>query len=315
MDINYGMEIVRATEISALSAARLQGLGEVDNILNYTREALYKTLNRLQVDGTLKNDRFVGRENTYQIPAKVGKGGPKKDLLAMALEGHNAAAIGRNNAISCAVLAEDGGIQSLPNLSMLKIVVGPEAYGVIDILQPPAINIKRVSRALKKYTESVTVCILDHARHHRLIHEVKETGARIKLISEGEISGCLAAIMGKKVDIFMGYGFAPEGVMVAAAIKCLGGYFEGKIFYENERDKELGRAEGIDDFEKIFRAEDLILSNDVSMAATGVTDGKFLEGVDLTPNGAITHSFIARGQSHTYRKLETRHFFDYKPVY
>lgn len=315
MDINFGMEMVRATEIAALSAARLQGLGEVNNILNSTREALYKTLNRLQIEGTIKNDRFMGRESTYQMPTKVGKGGQKKDILAIALEGHHAAAIGRNNAISCGVLTEEGGIQTLPNLSMFKIVVGPEAYGVIDILQPPAINIKRVARALKKYTESVTICILDHARHHRLIHEVKETGARIKLITEGEISGCLAAIMGKKVDIFMGYGFSPEGVMIAAAVKCLGGYFEGKIFYENERDKEFARSEGIDDFEKIFRAEDLILTNDVAIAVTGITDGKFLEGVDLTPNGAITHSFIARGQSHTYRKLETRHFFDYKPVY
>jgi fructose-1,6-bisphosphatase II len=315
MDINFGMEMVRATEIAALSAARLQGLGEVSNILNSTREALYKTLNRLQIDGIIKNDRFMGRENTFQMPARVGKGGLKKDILAIALEGHNAAAIGRNNAMSCGVLTDEGGIQALPNLSMFKIVVGPEAYGVIDILQPPAINIKRVSRALKKYTESVTICILDHARHHRLIHEVKETGARIKLITEGEISGCLAAIMGQKVDMFMGYGFAPEGVLIAAAVKCLGGYFEGKIFYENERDKEFARSEGIDDFEKIFRAEDLILTNDVAIAATGVTDGKFLEGVDLTPNGAITHSFIARGESHTYRKLETRHFFDFKPVY
>lgn len=315
MDINYGMEIVRATEIAALSAAQLQGLGDVDSILNYTREAFYKTFNRIQIDGTIKNDRFPDRPNTFQIPKKIGKGGEPKDVLGMALEGHTAAAIGRNNAISCGVIAESGCMQDLPNLNMYKIVVGPEASGVVDIHQPPTINVKRVARALKKYTESVTVCILDHARHHRLIHEVKNSGARIKLITEGEVSGCLAAITGKKIDVFMGYGFAPESVMVAAAIKCLGGYFEGKVFYENERDKELARQHGIDDFEKIFRAEDLIQTNDVAIALTGVTDGKFLEGVDLTSNGAITHSFIARGESHTYRKLETRHFFDYKPVF
>ena len=113
----------------------------------------------------------------------------------------------------------------------------------------------------------------------------------------------------------MGYGFAPEGAMIAAAIKCLGGYIEGKIVYENDRDKEMSAFLGITDYEKVFRTEDLILSNEVAFAATGVTDGEFLDGVVFTSNGAVTHSFVARGESHTFRKLETRHFFDYKPVY
>ncbi len=237
------------------------------------------------------------------------------DVLAIALEGHHAAANGRNNSISCAVIANEGGIQSVPNLTMNKLVVGQDAYGVVDIHQAPSVNIKRVARALGRYTESVTVCILDKSRHRRIIHEVQNCGARIKLISEGEISGCLAAITDKKIDIFMGYGFAPEGVLAAAAIKCLGGYFEGKIVYENDRDKDLARLEGIEDFEKVYKTEDLILSNEIAFAATGVTDGEFLEGVNFTKNGAVTHSFVARGESHTYRKLETRHFFDYKPVY
>jgi fructose-1,6-bisphosphatase II len=315
MNVNYGMEIVRATEIAALSAARIQGLGDTDHILNYTREAFYKTLNRLHIDGTIKNDRFVNRKNTYQMLRKIGRGGPKMDLLPVALEGHHAAANGRNNSLSCAIIAREKGILSVPNLTMNKIVVGQDAYGVVDIHQPPAINVRRVARALGKYTESVTVCILDKARHRRIIHEVQNCGARIKLISEGEISGCLAAISDKKVDLFMGYGFAPEGVLIAAAIKCLGGYMEGKIFYENDRDKELATAEGITDFEKVFRTEDLILSNEVAFAATGITDGEFLDGVMFTSNGAVTHSFVSRGESHTYRNLETRHFFDYKPVY
>ncbi len=315
MDVNYGMEIVRATEIAALSAARIQGLGDTDHILNYTREAFYKTLNRLQIDGIIKNDRFLNRKNTFQMLNHIGYGGPKMDVLAIALEGHHAAANGRSNSISCAIIANENVIQNVPNLTMNKIVVGQEAYGAVDIDQPPAINVRRVARALGKYTESVTVCILDKARHRRIIHEVQNCGARIKLISEGEISGCLAAITDKKVDLFMGYGFAPEGVMIAAAIKCLGGYIEGKIIYENDRDKEMAAALDITDYEKVFRTEDLILSNEVAFAATGVTDGEFLDGVIFTSNGAVTHSFVARGESHTFRKLETRHFFDYKPVY
>ncbi len=313
--MNYGMEIVRATEIAALSAARIQGLGDVDVMINNTREAFYKTLNRLQITGHIKNDRFTKRNNTYQMADSIGQGGVSMDVLAIALEGHHAAANGRNNAVSCGVITKEKGIQSIPNLTMNKIVVGQEAYGVVDIHQPPSINVKRVARALGKYTESVTVCIMDKARHRRIIHEVQNCGARIKLISEGEISGCLAAITEKKIDLFMGYGFAPEGVMIAAAIKCLGGYMEGKIIYENDRDKELAENENIYDFDKVFKAEDLILTNEVAFAATGVTDGEFLEGVNFTSNGAITHSFVARAESHTFRKLETRHFFDYKPVY
>lgn len=315
MDINYGMEIVRATEIAALTAARLQGLGNHAGILNDTREAITKTLNRLAIEGTVVNDRFAGRPGIFQLPATIGRGNQKMDLMAVALEAYHSAADGRNNAASFAVIAREGSIQSVPNLSMYKLVVGPEAGEVIDINQPPIVNVKRVARALGKYTENVTVLILNQTRHQQLINEVRSCGARIKLIDEGEISGCLAAITGEKADIYMGYGFAPEGALVAAAISCLGGYFEGKIFYENDRDREQAAEHGIDDFEMIFRIEDLVRSKEVAIAATGVTDGEFLEGVRFTANGAITSSFIARAETRTYRKLETRHFFDYKPVF
>lgn len=315
MDTNYGMEMVRATEIAALTAARLQGLGNEDEILNKTRLAIIKTLNRINISGVVVNDRFKQLGDITQLPPEIGSGGPKTDVMAIALEGYNSAADGRNNVTSFAVIAEEGSIQSVPNLSMYKLVVGPEVGNVIDINQPPIVNVKRTARALRKYTENVTVCILNQARHHQLIHEVRSCGARIKLIEEGEISGCLAAIAGEKADIYMGYGYAPEGAMVAAAISCLGGYFEGKIFYENDRDRAMAMEHGITDFEKIFRAQDLIGTKEVAIAATGVTDGEFLEGVRFTSNGAITNSFIARGRTHTYRKLETRHFFDYKPVF
>ncbi len=315
MDTNYGMEIVRATEIAALTAARLQGLGTDWEILNSTRAALTKTLNRLNIEGRIINDRFRNRAEVYQLPETIGRGGQQTDVMAIALEAYHSAADGRNNATSYAVIAKEGSIQSVPNLSMYKLVVGPAVGQVIDINQPPSVNVKRTARALKKYTENVTVCILNQARHQQLIREVRSCGARIKLIDEGEISGCLAAITGEKADIYMGYGWAPEGAMVAAAISCLGGYFEGKIFYENDRDRAMAREHGLTDYDKTFRVEDLIRSKEVAIAATGITDGEFLEGVRLTANGAITSSFIARGETHTYRKLETRHFFDFKPVF
>lgn len=315
MDTNYGMEIVRATEIAALTAARLQGLGDHIDILNHTRQAINKTLNRLNIEGSLVNDRFTNREDVFQLPSIIGKGSEKTDIMALALEGYRSAADGKNNSTSFAVIAKPGSIQSVPNLSMYKMVVGPQVGEVIDINQPPIINVKRVARALRKYTENVTVCILNQTRHKKLIHEVRSCGARIKLIEEGEVSGCLAAITGEKADIYIGYGYAPEAVMVAAAISCLGGFLEGKIFYENDRDRKEASLHGITDFEKIFRVQDLIRTKEVAIAATGITDGEFLEGVRFTANGAITNSFVARGETHTYRKLQTNHFFDFKPVF
>lgn len=315
MDTNYGMEIVRATEIAALTAAREQGLGNHVEILNHARSALAQTLNRLQIQGNIINDRFQKRPDIFQMPKKIGQGGASMNLMAIAMEAHHSAADGGNNATSYAVIAPDGVIQSVPNLSMYKIVVGPQVGDVIDINQPPVTNVKRVARALGKYTENVAVCILNQARHKKLIKEVRQCGARIKLINEGEISGCLSAITGEKTDIYLGYGYAPEGALVAAAINCLGGYFEGRIFYENDRDRQEAARHGISDFNKIFRVQDLIRSKEVAIAATGITDGEFLEGVRFTSNGAVTSSFIARAETKTYRKLETRHFFDFKPVF
>ncbi len=315
MNINYGMEIVRATEIAALTAARIQGLGNHDDILNQARSAIRKTLNRLMITGRVVNDRFSVRSEICRLPDRLGEGGPDMDLMVVALEAHHAAADGRNNATSYTVIVEDGSIQSVPNLHMYKIVVGPQVGEVIDINQSPTANVKRVARVLRKYTENVTVCILNRKRHRNLINEVRSCGARIKLIEEGEISGCLAAITGEKADIYMGYGFAPEGTVVAAAISCLGGYLEGKIAYESAEDKEQAQQHGIHDFEKVFRVEDLIDSRKISFAATGVTDGEFLEGVRFTATGAVTNSFIARSETRTFRNLTTRHFFDYNPVF
>ncbi|CAG36394.1 fructose-bisphosphatase class II family protein [Desulfotalea psychrophila] len=315
MNKNYGMEIVRATEIAALTAARIQGLGNHIDILNQAREAITKTLSRLNVCGHVVNDRFATSPDIRPLPETIGVGEQVTDLMAIALEAHHSAADGKNNATAYAVIGKRGSIQTLPNLGMYKIVVGPRIGKVVDINQSPTVNIKRCARALGKYTENMTVCVLNQPRHQQLIEEIRKCGARIKLIDEGEISGCLSAITGEKSDIYIGYGYAPEGALIAAAVGCMGGYFEGKIFYENDRDRAAAECHGITDFDKIFRLEDLIRSHEIAIAATGVTDGEFLEGVRFTPNGAITSSFIARAETHTYRKLETRHFFDYKPVF
>ena len=315
MNINYGMEIVRATEIAALTAARIQGLGNHDDILNQARKAMTKTLNRLMINGSVINDRFKNRSEICSLPETLGQGGPNMDLMVVALEAQHAAADGRNNATTYIVMTEDGTLQPVPNLRMSKIVVGPQVGEVIDINKSPTANVKRVARVLRKYTENVTVCILNRKRHQDLIHEVRSCGARIKLIEEGEISGCMAAINGIKADIYMGYGYAPEGTVVAAAISCLGGYMEGRISYDSKADQQQALEHGIDNFTKVFRVEDLIRARKISFAATGVTDGEFLEGVRFTATGAVTHSFVARSETRTFRNLTTNHFFDYNPVF
>ncbi|MEN8188612.1 MAG: fructose-bisphosphatase class II family protein [Thermodesulfobacteriota bacterium] len=315
MKINYGMEIVRATEIAALTAARDQGLGKHDVILNEARRAVSKTLERMVINGRVINDRFSGRSEIFQLPKSVGQGGPDMDLMIVALEAHHAAADGLNNATSYIVLTEDGYIRPMPNLRMFKMVVGGTVGEVIDINQSPTINVKRVARVLKKYTENITVCILNREHHRELIREVRSCGARIKLIEEGEVSGCLAAITGERADIYMGYGYAPEGTVVAAAIRCLGGYMEAVIDCRDEEERQEAIHYHISDCNKIFRVEDLIDSRKISIAATGITDGEFLQGVRFTSNGAVTHSFVARSETRTYRTLTTRHFFDHNPVF
>lgn len=315
MNINYGMEIVRATEIAALTAARHQGLGVRYDVLNRARSAIFKTLDRLNIKGVIKNDRFANRDGIVQIPQSVGTGGPQMDLMAVAIEGHYSTAEGRNNSTSYAVIAEEGSILSVPNLNMYKMVVGKNIGDVIDVNKPPAINIKRVARTLGKYTENVTVCVLNRTEHQMLINEIRSCGARIKLLEEGEISGALAAIIGEKADIYIGYGYAPEGVLMAAAISCLGGYFVGKIYCDTKEEHKEASKFGINDFDRIYTIQDLVFSKNVSIAATGITDGEFLEGVRFTPDGAITSSFVARAETLTYRKIETTHFFDYKPVF
>ncbi|MGL1932493.1 MAG: fructose-bisphosphatase class II [Desulfotalea sp.] len=315
MNKNYGMEIVRATEIAALTAARIQGLGDKIDILNQARSALGKTLHKLNIEGHLINDRFCDREDIFTLPKIIGVGDQESDLMTIALEAHNSASAGKNNATTYAVIAKKGSILPLPNLKMYKIVVGPRVGAVIDIRKSPTINVKRCARKLGKYTENMTICILDKPSHQQLIEEIRATGARIKLIEEGEVSGCLSAITGEKADLYIGYGNAHEGSMAAAAVACLGGYFEGQMHYKDDNEKNLTSQYGVRDLEKVYQAQDLIQSNEVAIAATGITDGEFLDGVRFTANGAITSSFIARAETKTYRKLETRHFFDYKPVF
>jgi fructose-1,6-bisphosphatase II len=198
---------------------------------------------------------------------------------------------------------------------MDKIVVGPSAKGAIDINASPTENLKRVAEAKGCYVDDLTVVILDRPRHEKMIQEVRKAGARIHLIPDGDVAPAIAAAVdGSGVDLLMGIGGAPEGVLAAAALKCMGGDMQGRLVFMTKEERDRAKSMGIDDFDRIYSAEDMA-RGDVFFAATGVTNGELLRGVRYTAGGAETHSIVMRSKSRTVRFVESKHFFDYKPVY
>jgi fructose-1,6-bisphosphatase II len=198
---------------------------------------------------------------------------------------------------------------------MEKIAVGPGARGVVDLARPAAANLRAVADALGRYVEDLTVVILERPRHERLIREVREAGARIKLISDGDVSAAInTCLPDTGVDVLIGIGGAPEGVISAAALRCMGGDMQGRLIYRSDAERERARAMGIQDGEKIFRLDELAMG-DVMFAATGVTNGDFLKGVRFTGDGARTQSVVMRSRTGTVRYIETEHHFHQKPNY
>jgi fructose-1,6-bisphosphatase II len=198
---------------------------------------------------------------------------------------------------------------------MQKIAVGPRARGAIDITAPPTENLRRIAKAQKSYVEDLCVIILDRPRHHELIRECREAGARIKLIGDGDVAGAIAtAKEGTGVDVLMGTGGAPEGVLAAAALKCMGGDFQGILKFRNKEEAERAKGMGITDLNRVYGIEDLARS-EVMFAATGVTFGEFLNGVRFFSGGAYTQSVVMRSRSRTLRVIDTTHYFEFKPKY
>ncbi|MCS6972691.1 MAG: class II fructose-bisphosphatase, partial [Leptospiraceae bacterium] len=232
------------------------------------------------------------------------------------LEGTTITAKGGYNATTVIAVADRGCFLHAPDTYMDKLAVGPEAKGALDITDPVPVTLKRLARALDKYLEDIVVCILDRPRHEELIRQVREVGCRIKLISDGDVSGALATCMpDSPVDILLGIGGAPEGVLSAAALKCMGGDFQGRLKFRNEEERKRAIAMGISDPDKVFTMEELAAGDSVLFCATGVTDGEMLKGVRFTPKGAITESIVMRARSRTIRWLKSHHHFDYKPKY
>lgn len=317
MDRMLALEVVRVTEAAALASARLMGRGDEKACDQAAVDAMRKCFDTLRIRGRV----VIGEGERDEAPMlyigeQVGSGDgdtQEIDIALDPLEGTTICATGRGNAISVIAMAEKGNFLHAPDTYMEKIAVGAKAKGAIDLSKSPTENLRRIAEAMDRYVEDLTVCILDRPRHEKLIHEVREAGARIKLIGDGDVAGAVATCFPETgVDVLMGTGGAPEGVLAAAAIRCVGGDFQGRLRPRNDEEVKRANAMGIDDLDKIFGLEDLA-SGDVMFAATGVTSGDFLKGVRFFGGGATTHSVVMRSKTGTLRYIESVHHFDRKP--
>lgn len=309
MDRNLALEAVRVTEAAALAASRLMGRGDEKEADQAAVDAMRRALNNLDIDGTV----VIGEGERDEAPMlyigeKVGNGGPKIDIALDPLEGTTITAKGGPNALAVVAMANEGGFLNAPDVYMDKIAVGGDLPdGVVDLDNSVDENLANLARAKKMDIEDLVVCILDRPRHSDLIAKVRAAGARIMLIDDGDVSGVIATSQPTSgVDLYMGSGGAPEGVLAAAALRCIGGQMQTRLLFRN--DDERGRATrlGITDFDRKYGLLDLA-RGDVMFAATGVTSGTMLQGVRKYPGGAITHSIIMRSKTGTVRTVEAHH--------
>ena len=310
LERNLGMDLVRCTEAAALRAARLMGRGDKNAADQAAVDAMRFALDAVPMDGVV----VIGEGEKDEAPMlyigeKVGTGDPPEvDVAVDPVEGTTLLAEGMPGAIAVVAVAERGSLYHWSGIAYMdKLAVGPQARGAIDINAPVSENIRNVARALKKEVEDITVVVLDRPRHRELIRQIRETGARIKLILHGDVSaGIMTAIEDPPADMLMGIGGAPEAVITACAMKCLGGEIQCKLWPRNDDERALAAANGID-LERVYRTSDLVRSENVFFAATGITDGEFLRGVRYFSGGARTYSVVMRAVSGTVRFIDSRH--------
>ncbi|HPA71043.1 MAG TPA: class II fructose-bisphosphatase [Spirochaetota bacterium] len=315
MDRNLALEVVRVTEAAALYASRQMGRGNEELANRSAIDAMAKVFTSVSIKGRIVIS--PDNEGSLVMGTEVGTmNGIEVDIALDPLEGKTTCANGGQNSITTIAIGERSCFFKAPPVYMEKIAVGADAKGVIDITQSPQVNIKRIARALGKYIEDITVCVLDRERHKGLIDQIRGTGARIKLIQDGDISGAVAAAMSDKpIDVLMGVGGAMHGVLAASALKCLSGDIQARFVYRNDEERELVKNAGVTDLDRIYSINDLAMGDNIMFSATGVTDGELLPGVRYYPGGAHTSSVIMRSKTHTIRYIAAEHHFDYKPMY
>ncbi|WHY56649.1 class II fructose-bisphosphatase [Peribacillus simplex] len=315
MERSLSMELVRVTEAAALNSARWMGRGKKDEADDAATTAMRDVFNTIPMQGTV----VIGEGEMDEAPMlyigeKLGTGlGPLVDVAVDPLEGTNIVASGGWNALAVLAIADKGNLLHAPDMYMDKIAVGPEAVGQIDINASVLDNLKAVAKAKNKDIQDVVATVLNRDRHSKIIHELREAGARIKLINDGDVAGAInTAFDLTGVDILFGSGGAPEGVIAAVALKCLGGEIQGKLVPHS--DEEVARCVKMGlDLGKVLRMEDLVRGDDAIFAATGVTDGELLRGVQFKGHYGETQSVVMRAKSGTVRFIDGRHSLKIKP--
>lgn len=315
MNRELAVEFVRVTEVAAIASARLMGRGDKIAADQAAVDAMRKAFDELEISGTI----VIGEGEMDEAPMlyigeKVGSGGPEIDIAIDPLEGTNLVAKGQAGSIAVLAAAPKGGLLHAPDMYMDKIAVGPRAKGCINIDDSVTDNLIRVAKALGRKISDLTVVVLDRERHSDIIQETREAGARIRLISDGDVSPVInAGIEGTGVHMLIGRGGAPEGVIAAAAMKCLGGDFQARLFPENEEEAKRAVKMGVTDINKILTIEDLAPGDDIMFAATAITNSDMLRGVTYFGEGVRTHSISMRFKSGTVRFIDAIHSYASKP--
>jgi fructose-1,6-bisphosphatase II len=316
METLLALEMVGVTEAAAIASARLMGRGDRHAADQAAVEAMRRTLEDVEVNGTI----VIGEGERDEAPMlwigePVGKRGHDHvaiDIAVDPLEGTNLVASGQSDAITVLAASEAGGLLHAPDTYLDKLAVGPVAAGHVDIRQSPTENIRAIAAALRRSVADITVVILERPRHDELIEEVRATGARIKLISDGDLSAAIAcAVQGTGVHAVLGIGGAPEGVLAAAALRCLGGEIQARFRFRSDAERERAERMGIVvDEDRVYGQTDLAPGTNIVFAATGVTDGELLKGVRFFGGGARTHTLVMAYQSAQVRFVDTVHMFD-----
>lgn len=317
MDRELALEIVRVTEVAALAAGRWMGTGKKNEADNAATTAMREMFDSVNMKGTV----VIGEGEMDDAPMlyigeKLGTGwGPKLDVAVDPLEGTNIVAKGLWNGLTVVAVAPEGALLHAPDMYMQKIAVGPRARGKVHLDASIRENLEAVAKASNKKMSDVVAIVLDRERHADIIEEIRAAGARIKLISDGDVAAAINTCFDETgVDIMFGSGGAPEGVLAAAAIKCLGGDFQGRLLPENDEELARCKAMGLADPNAILMLDDLVRGDDAIFAATGVTDGELLKGIRyLGSSIATSHSVVMRAKTGTVRFVEARHKLDQKP--
>ncbi len=308
MDRNLALEAVRVTEAAALNCARLTGCGDEKAADQAAVDAMRKAFDALPIDGTV----VIGEGERDEAPMlyigeKVGSGGPKVDIALDPLEGTTICAKAMPNALAVLAIAERGGLLHAPDMYMNKIAIGPGyADNLVDLDAPPIENLMALAKAKGVPIHEITACILDRPRHAELIKAVRDAGAAVQLIPDGDIAGVIWTTDPSEtgIDIYLGSGGAPEGVLAAAALRCIGGQIQGRLMPMKDEERIRAEKMGITDINKKFRMEDMA-SADVVFSATGVTDGSLLDGVRFRGDFAETETVVMRSKTGTVRRIKT----------